>query len=521
MFLHARHRRLRRTLSVMAIVASASGVEAAEVRPPGLIRVEAGLSDQQVLQRQADNHAEVEITGAAWPASGSRLEFRILRRRQLVKGFGWTGIRLPDSGRWKAVIRGLPVGGPFRFEFRLTDKDGSELDRRDIDGVLIGDLWILAGQSNMDGCGVLDESADLPSEGVHCFSLANEWQVAEDPMHFCSEAVHAVYRTSYVSPTERRPVPYAPRGVWPDWRKTPHDHGAGLGIPFGKRIYEEVGVPIGLILCSLGGTTMLQWSPDLKDKGGDSLYGAMLDRFNKVGGNVTGVLWYQGESDSHGEGVAPYGRRLTRLIASIRSDVKQPGLPFYTVQIGRQVTGRPVTYPGKTIVREAQRQCMRTIPNTGLVTAIDCQMSSSAHIDTAGYRRVGRRLANLTLAEVYGREDIDTGPRLASVRIETGHGFPYGDVVRVKFAEVNGRLRASLPVSGFTIERVSEDGARVSSSPTYVGIDTMQPDSIVIRTTGKLPAEAYLYYGRGWDPICNVTDELDMAVPAFGPIRIE
>ena len=509
-------------LAVLMLVSVRESTDSVEASGSHIGRIEiiSGITDQRVLQRGSDGRAAFQVSGCAWPSADSALAYRVLRRQQVVQGFDWRRVSLSPDGKWDMRIEGLPTGGPFRFEFKLTDAEGNALDQRDIDGVLVGDLWILTGQSNMDGAGLLDD-AERPSEMVHAYSLANTWQVAEDPMHLCSEAAYAVYRTSYVTPTERRPVPPKTRGTWPAWQKGPERLGAGLGIPFGKRIHKKTGVPIGLVLCSLGGTTMLQWSPDLKDEGENSLYGAMLERLDKVGGRVAGILWYQGESDSYGEGVAPYEERLTRLVASIRSDFKQPNLPFYTVQIGRQLTGRTVTDSGKDIVREAQRKCMRTIPNAGLVTSIDCAMSSGAHLDTVGYKRVGRRLAHLALADVYGRKDIKAGPRLESVRIESDHDFPYGHVVRVTFAEVNGRLRASLPVSGFTIVRVKPDGSRVQSGPTSVEIDATQPDSVLIRTTGKLPAEAYLYYGRGWDPICNLVDEMDMAVPAFGPIRIE
>ncbi len=486
----------------------------------GRIRIEAELTDQRVYQRCTPEGADFDITGTTEPARDCRLTLSVLRRAQLVAGFEEIDIPLrseadADTATWSCGVRQLPVGGPYRFVFRLVNADGTELDAEDVDGVLVGDLWILAGQSNMDGCGLLAD-AEPPDEMVHVLSLANVWQVAEDPLHDCNEAAYRVYRTSYVTPTERRPVPHRARGTWPTWPASRGPNGAGLGIPFGKRVHQVSGVPIGLLACSLGGTTLEQWSPRHKALGGESLYGALLDRVRLAGGRVAGILWWQGESDCYGEGPGVYEERFTGLIEAIRADLKSPDLPFYTVQLGRQLTGGPVDASGKNLVREAQRRCMETIPGCGLVSSIDCAMSSSAHVDSAGYRTVGRRLANLALAKTYHRRDLKPGPRLRSAIREPGSN----DTLRVSFDDVNGDLVTSNPISGFLVETVGPDGGRVLSGPLRVDLDAQSPGELVIVTVLPLSREARLWYGYGWDPSCNLKDELDMAVPAFGPVQI-
>ncbi len=474
--------------------------------------IESGLVNGQVLQRDGHGHGAVRFSGNAISTGASNLEFRIVRRSQIVSGFDWTPIPTLSSGRWGHLIERIPAGGPYRFELRLTDANGLELDRRAIHDVLVGDLWLLAGQSNMDGCGPL-EGAEAPSEMVHGFSLANDWQVAEEPLHRCEEAAYPVYLTSYVSPTQRAPIAWQPRGPWPEWNQR-QTHGAGLGIPFGKRILEQTGIPIGLILCSLGGTTLQQWSPELRDQGGRSLYGAMLDRVQKAGGRIRGVLWYQGESDSYPEEVSRlYEERFTRLIRAMRTDFSDPALPVLTVQIGRQIISDPSASPaGKNLVREAQRRCMVEISGTGLVTAVDLGMSSSAHIDTDGYKRVGRRLANLALSRVYGHTSIRPGPRLESLNWDD----PGGERIRIQFAEVNGRLRPATRVLGFSVR--TRDGRE---SVDYLDARVADAgDAVVIHVGQPVPKDAFLWYGYGWNPACNLVDSLDMAVPAMGPIEM-
>ncbi len=481
--------------------------------PCGKITISSGIANDRIFQRASDNQARIIIIGMVLPSTNTALQFRIQRRAQDVERFGWNTVPVDANGQWTLKIDTLPVGGPYSIGFRLLDSVQNELDLIEIENILVGDLWLLGGQSNMDGCGDLTD-AEEPSEMVHNFSLGNAWQVAEDPIHYCYESVYPVYLTSYVSPTVRRPIPYAPRGTWPDWK--PSDNlGASLGIPFAKRIFEKTQVPIGLIPCSLGGSTMLQWNPELKNKADSSLYGAMLDRIQKAGGGITAMLWYQGESDSDVESAKMYKHRLRNLIESLRKDANEPNLPFYCVQIGRQLNGTENNPEGKDMVREAQRRCMLEMSDTALISAIDLEMSSSAHIDTSGYKRVGRRLANIALALNYTVKEIKTGPVLSHVVVDPCKP----DTIRIVFDNVNGKLIAKPRVLGFSLR--SEDGTQMTNQILSAKLDPQNPGTIIITTLTPLKENAYLWYGWGWDPVCNVIDELDMALPAFGPIKIE
>jgi sialate O-acetylesterase len=487
-------------------------VAMAATRPYGRVFVESGVTDRQVLQRDLSGKASFNVSGVALPADGSHLDFRILRRSQIVEGFDWRDIPLNDDGHWAVNIAGLPTGGPFRLQFRLRDRDGNELDVREIQDVLVGDIWITTGQSNMDGCGPL-QGADTPSEMVHAFSLANDWQVAEDPTMDCYESVYPVFLTSYVTRIKRNPIIYQPRGPWPTW-KTEENLGTSLAVSFGKQIYESSGVPIGVIISSLGGSTIDQWSPDLKSRGGESLYGAMCLRIDKAGGRIAGVLWYQGESDCSDGASTTYAEKLTRLINAVRSDTADPNLSFYTVQIGRQMVGSEVSPAEKNAVREAQRKVMMNMRYAGLTSAIDLGMSSPAHLDSDGYKRVGRRLGRLALADHYGDTRFKPGPSFKSATLE---GQKH-DTLRVLFTGVTGKLRAEPRVLGFSIRT-----ATGSQNVDYVEatLDPKAPDAILIRGVFPRPPGVTLWYGYGWNPICNVVDGADMPVPAFGPVPIE
>jgi sialate O-acetylesterase len=83
---------------------------------------------------------------------------------------------------------------------------------------------------------------------------------------------------------------------------------------------------------------------------------------------------------------------------------------------------------------------------------------------------------------------------------------------------VNGRLRAAGKVAGFSIHN---SAGGLLPLVYAVDIDPRDGAAVLIRLTGKLPAGAVLRYGYGTDPYCNLTDDADMAAPAFGPMAIQ
>src|SRR5262249_11890123 len=150
-----------------------------------------------------------------------------------------------------------------------------------------GDLWVLAGQSNMEGLGDLVDVTP-PSPRVSALGMNSKWGQAEEPLHWLVD-----------SPDEGHSGKPADREG-----RAKADHrnparGAGLGLPFGAVIAAKTGAPVGLIACAHGGTSMAQWDPAKKGEGGKSLYGSMLRQVKLAGGKVRGVLWYQGESDAN------------------------------------------------------------------------------------------------------------------------------------------------------------------------------------------------------------------------------
>ena len=153
-----------------------------------VFEVTSGLTSYQVLQRNASDRADVELAGKVTAEGADAIEARVLRRRLVVEGFDWTQVGSAGGERWTANIKALPVGGPYQVELRALNKAGDTLSSTAVQSILVGDLWMLTGQSNMVGNGRL-ENLETTHELVHNFNVRDEWQVAEEPLHSLAESI--------------------------------------------------------------------------------------------------------------------------------------------------------------------------------------------------------------------------------------------------------------------------------------------------------------------------------------------
>jgi sialate O-acetylesterase len=152
-----------------------------------------------------------------------------------------------------------------------------------------------------------------------------------------------------------------------------------------------------------------------------------------------------------------------------------------------------------------QLKAERTIPNSGVVAAIDTSLDDGIHVGTQDLKLLGKRLANLALGRTR------RGPRPVSATFANG-------MVRVAFSEVNEKLTSAGRLSGFSIHA----GAGEPLPLIYKArIDPADPTSVLLSIGGKLPEGAVLRYGYGKDPYCNLRDEAGMGAPVFGPMAIQ
>ena len=457
----------------------------------------------QVLQRDADGRATIKLAGTALRAANKVVEARILSGNTPLTGFDWKALERVKANKWEGLLQGVPQGGPYSLEVRIVA--GTPEVIKDI---YVGDLWVLAGQSNMEGVGNLVD-LEAPDERIRSFDQTDVWGQAVEPLHRLVDAADRVHwRKNAEGQVAKLTGPALEEYI------AKRKKGAGLGLPFAKQILLRTGIPIGLLPCAHGGTSMDQWSPDLKDKQGDSLYGATLRRVIAAGGRVKGLLWYQGESDASPKAAPEYSAKMEKLIAAFRQDFAQPDLPFYYVQIGRHVNYTNADEWNQ--VQEAERKLESRIPRIGTVPAVDLTLDDGIHVSTPDLKRLGRRLADMVTHDLYPEvakyQPYKRGPRPAGAKRD-------GNVVRILFAEVNGKLVTTGRLSGFVI---CDAAGKPLPVAFHQQIDPADGNAVLLHIgPAPLPAGATVRYGLGRDPYVNLNDELDMGTPVFGPLVIE
>lgn len=389
------------------------------------------------------------------------------------------------------------------------------------------DLWVLAGQSNMEGLGwqddpELDNAVD-PRTSV--FTMAGEWADATEPLHPLWESYTPVHATLMRAgtPAEDRALSDAELGSRTRARRV----GAGLGPAFASHLADLSGASVGLVPAAHGGTTLEQWGRGFMGEPADSigtLYGSLLDRLARAlkrpGTRLAGILWYQGESDATAAKSYDYGNHLAAWITDLRRDLGRPDLPVILVQLSRfaaPVGGGEMDERSWDRIREAQRLLPQQVPRTATVSAVDLGLTDGIHVGTAGLRRLGRRLAEVAHA---GLKSPD--PYLVELIEPSAHGLQR---LRLSCSDVTRAWTPGTAIPGF--ELCDADGLPlvrlrvVDAAPS-----ARHPGDIEILTSTTSAHELVgvtLGYGRGLDPVCRAVDERDLPLPTFRglPIRME
>lgn len=346
-----------------------------------------------------------------------------------------------------------------------------------------------------------------PDPRVWSFTSAGNWEVAREPLHKFWESFTPVHANLI-------------RAAMPELEGITNEelaqqelrnrvHGAGLGLSFGKAVADTTGEPVGLLPAAHGGTSLAQWSQDLAPMGGASLYGGMLERVSRSGGEVQGLLWYQGESDCNPSDAVTYLDRMEAWIAAVRRDLQAPDLPVVVVQLGRWIfTADESAGQWWDVVRQALLDLPGRVPNTGVVTAIDLPLADGIHISATGLVRLGRRMQR-AMAALTGMPGANAGPRAVGAEL-TSAPNGLGTVV-VRCAGVTGGWRCEQPLYGFEVTTANGRVGVVGAEPCGEGGSDIR---LVLEQPAQSPVR--VAYGLGVMPYATVVDHDDMALPAFG-----
>lgn len=450
-----------------------------------------GIAEGQVLQRLGRAGASVLLAGET--ANDGPLLLTLLRAGRVVGGWNRRKAGKARGGGYAFRARGIPAGGP--YSLRLEDADGRVV--ASVRSFYVGDVWILAGQSNMEGSGALP-SFSKPHPRVRVFSLRREWAMAREPLHVQFESPDACHHGGRQIDREQAR----------QWRERA-TIGSGPGLAFGRARAKRTGVPQGLVCAALGGSSLSAWDPGTKD----GLYASMLASVRATGQPVAGMLWYQGESDTGETGAAGYTEKMKRLVAAVRRDLRDPALPWAMVQLAR--VARAGTGEFWNDVQERQRRLPGVISRLATVAAIDLSLDDEIHIGAADQPRVGARLA-CAAGYLTGETGARPPPALREARrtVSTEDAPAPKCGVDVFFDDIEGGLRADGEPSGFYL--VDAQGAEIP----WIFKTTLHGDHARLHLLRPPPTGARVGYGRGYFPRCNLTDGRDLALPVFAPVEI-
>ena len=421
------------------------------------VRVAKVFTDHMVLQRKVS----APVWGWADPAEQVQVRFGAQHKKVTADASGVWMVKL-DPLKASAEGRQLSVSGNNTLEFN---------------DVLVGDVWICSGQSNME----------WPMRSI--INSAEEIAAANyPPIRLFDVPGHTTAPVAQVD---------VPGGNWQVC--TPKSVGgfSAVGYFFGRSLNQGSGVPVGLIGSNWGGTRIEPWTPpvgfrgvaELKDIAdrvnqfdptmpeGKATWAAHLRTTEAWASNarraidagfsipkapstpgptgageptaiynsmlhglapyaMAGAIWYQGESNG-GEGVEYY-HKMRALIEGWRSVWQQEGHPiyFYFVQLAnfQQPTEDPAGGNGWARLREAQRQSL-TIAHTGMAVITDIGQDNDIH--PRNKQDVGARLARWALRDVGGKDLVVSGP------LYQGHSVE-GSRIRLRFDHVGKGLMAGL-----------------------------------------------------------------------------
>lgn len=373
--------------------------------------IEQGPQNWQILQ-QKDGFARVQLSGSVLVESWDlECEDAVVILRVLDEN---TNARVtapvlvkPIDGKWSARLE-IPAGGPYRIEsyFRYNQFGEKRGDRRFHIGV--GDVYVIAGQSNAAGNGK-DAVDDPISMDVHMFRMSGTWDIASHPIHDGTDALFPLSQ-------DRTQAGHSP------W------------LIFGKTLAKNLGYPIGLIPTAVGGVPLSMW-----DRAVDGcLFDNMLEMVRQAGGEVKGILWYQGCSDTSPELRQDYLERFTRVCKDFEKTFFE-NIPILTVQLNKvtHTKDSDVALDGLALsmVREAQRQAAWQMKNVLMVPTIDLMVCDGIHNSAMSNLVIGQRVANKALRYIYDRNVICDAPDIERIVAE-------GNTARLYFANVYDRIFA-------------------------------------------------------------------------------
>ncbi|MCK3683211.1 GDSL-type esterase/lipase family protein [Maribellus sp. YY47] len=414
-----------------------------------------------------------------------------------------------EHGEWSVTFDAVAAGGPYELKVS-SDSNESIL----LEDILVGEVWLCAGQSNMDfetkhavnASTLIDNAADFSN--LRLYKLKG--LARTDNKNWDLTTLVKVNQLDFFD------------GEWEPSSSDDAAEFSAIGYTFGRQLNEKLNVPIGLIQLSVGGAPAeafidrktLEFDPYMVDvlnnwKQNDFIQGWCRERAatntelakNKLqrhpyepayiyeagmslvqGIPVAGVIWYQGESNAHN--AEHFRHAFSALVKSWRSAFNNAEMPFYFAQLSS------IDRPSWPYFRETQRELALSIPKAAMVVTSD--LGDSLDVHPKHKIEIGERFANLALSRNYGMQDVpDGGPQISTVTQEKDKVIlTFSHAAQLKTSD--GEVLRELEVAG-------EDGL------FYPVAATLKDNKIIIKSKDK-KIEQVRY---GWKPFsrANLVNE--------------
>lgn len=374
------------------------------------------------------------------------------------------------EGNWALKVQ-TPAGSFTPQSITISDGTPTKLEN-----ILIGDVWVCSGQSNME----------MPVKGFKSQPVNNAFDYI---LSADRQANNIRMFTVERARSFDKDQPDCKGGSWEAASpKTVADFSA-VGYFFAYTLSPAIKVPIGLIASDWGGTRIESWMPlttlkeavttkQYADKlkvtniKPSELYHGMIAPIRNY--SAKGFLWYQGESNL-GD-ISHYDKMMAAMVSRWRKDWgdTQNAMPFYYVQIAPFNYGdtNAITYP---LFVENQAKAMSLIPNSGMAATTDIGEPNCIH--PREKEKVGQRLAALALSQTYGKAGFEAkAPQFLSYE-KTKEGK-----VEIKLSNTGDGLIPWFqePITGFEIAGVDKvfHAAKASFSYDHPDVVTVWSDEV-------------------------------------------
>ena len=419
-----------------------------------------------------------------------------------------------DKGNWKIEFSAQKAGGPFTIE--IESKDSIII----LEDILIGDLWLCSGQSNM--AFTLKQTAraveEIPKANYPEIRLFNLETVAWGSKYkWTKEELEKTNNLEFFSGEWKKCTPETAIGF------------SAIAYHFARKLYEETGVPIGLIHNSKGGSPTEAWidrkslefNPQLVDVLTNWEKNDFVQKFCREraafniqdaenplqrhpfhpaylfesgieplkGFPIKGVIWYQGESNAHN--VDFHEQLFPALVQSWRN-VWGEDLPFYFVQLSS------INRPSWSRFRDSQRRLAKQIPNCEMVVSSDLGHPTNVH--PTKKKEVGERLALVALNKLFNKDIQWQGPEVKYVQF-----IQNKVMIEYSFAET---LKTSDDKPLRSFEVAGEDEI-YKKAETKINVNTIELWS------DEVPNPKYFRYGWSAYTDANLVNEAGLPASTF------